>query len=78
METERLVGLGIIVVFLGLIMIFTGALTGKETNSKTKIAVGGFIGFIPFGFGNDKRMVWAAIIISFVALAVWIFLNYRR
>ena len=78
METERLIGVGILVVFIGLIIIFMGVLTGNDSNSKTKIAVGGLIGFIPFGFGNDKKMVWAAIIISFVALAVWIFLNYRR
>ena len=57
METERLVGIGIIVAFIGLIIIFTGALAGKESGSKTKVAVGGFIGFIPFGFGNDKKLV---------------------
>ena len=78
METERLVGIGIAVVFIGLIIIFTGALTGKEASSKTKVAVGGFIGFIPFGFGNDKKLVWFAIILSLVMFIAFIFLNYRE
>ena len=77
METEKLVGAGIVIVFIGLIIIFTGALTGKDTNSKTKVAVGGFIGFIPFGFGNDKKLVWFAIITSLIMFIAFIFLNYR-
>ena len=76
METERLVGIGIAVVFIGLIIIFTGALAGKES-SKTKVAVGGFIGFIPFGFGNDRKMVWLAVITSLAPFIIFMFFNYR-
>ncbi len=30
----------------------------QHLKSNAKVAVGGFIGFIPFGFGNDKSLVW--------------------
>ena len=64
--------------FLSMSIVFFGVLKGtKETTSKTKIAVGGFIGFIPFGFGNDKNLVWFVAILSLVLFAVWIFFSLR-
>ena len=44
-------------------------MTNNQNN--TKVAVGGFIGFIPFGFANDKRLLWA--LISFMAVALVFF-----
>ena len=49
-------------------------MSAKEGTSKTKVAVGGFIGPIPFGFGNDKQLVWFIAILSLLALDIKLFL----
>ena len=72
----NMVSLGILVILIGFALVFIGAMTQAFTGkSDTKIAVGGFIGFIPFGFGNDKRMVWALIALMAVALAFFFITN---
>jgi uncharacterized membrane protein len=53
----RLIEIGIAVVFLGIVLIIIGSFA-KPSDGKAKVAVGGFIGPIPFGFANDKRMLW--------------------
>ena len=71
-----MVSLGILVILIGFALVFIGAMTQAFTGkSDTKIAVGGFIGFIHFGFGNDKRMVWALIALMAVALAFFFITN---
>ncbi len=78
MKMEQLINLGIIVIFVGFIIVFIGMLqAAKEPSSKTKVAVGGFIGLIPFGFGNDKNMVWFVAILSFVLLVIWIIFRIK-
>ena len=78
MKMEQLINLGVIVILAGFIIVFIGMLqAAKEPGSKTKVAVGGFIGFIPFGFGNDKNMVWFAAILSFVLLVIWIIFRIK-
>jgi len=73
----NMTSLGILVILIGFALVFIGALTQAFTGkSDTKIAVGGFIGFIPFGFGNDKRMVWALIALMAVALAFFFIMNF--
>ena len=69
----KLAEIGIIVVFVGMILIVIGSfLQAKTSDSKTKFAVGGLIGPIPFGFANDKRMLWFVfgIIALFVIMQV--------
>ena len=74
---QNLVSLGILIIIVGFALVFIGALTQAFAGkSDTKIAVGGFIGFIPFGFGNDKRMVWALIALMAVALAFFLIMNF--
>lgn len=46
-------------------VLFKGIL--NELSSKTKAAVGGFI---PFGVGNDKKLVWVAAIDSMALFLV--------
>ena len=75
MKMENLVGIGIALITVGFVAVFIGALSSKESDAK--IAVGGFIGFIPFGFGNDKGMVWFVAVISAVILISSIILNSR-
>ena len=76
---KELIPLGILVMFLGMILVFIGALTSTgESKGETKVAVGGFIGFIPFGFWSDERM--KKIVLGFMALfmffLVWWFLKH--
>ncbi|MBI2558273.1 DUF131 domain-containing protein [Candidatus Woesearchaeota archaeon] len=79
LKMEQFVNIGILMIIVGFALVFFGALMGSKegASSKTKVAVGGFIGFIPFGFGNDKRMVWFVTILSLVIFLVWMFLSFR-
>lgn len=72
----NLVGLGILVIFMGFIIVFIGALT-QSSKGDAKVAVGGFVGFIPFGFTNDKRLFWALLAVMAVFLLFWVFANLR-
>ena len=73
---RELIPIGILVIFVGVILVFIGALT-QVGKSDTKIAVGGFIGFIPFGFANDERMLYivVGITIVFMLIGVWFIFN---
>jgi len=54
----RLIEIGILVVFIGMILMIIGSfLQAKPGEGKAKVAVGGLIGPLPFGFANDKRML---------------------
>ena len=78
MKMDQLINFGVIVILVGFIIVFIGMFqAAKEPSSKTKVAVGGFIGFIPFGFGNDKNMVWFAAILSVVLLVIWIIFRIK-
>ena len=73
---KDLVSIGVIVVFIGFLIIFIGALSQSKTD--TKVAVGGFIGFIPFGFANDRRMMYFVIGLMAVFLVFWVWMNWFR
>ena len=75
-KMEQLVGLGVLMIFIGFVLVFFGSLGSKD--SKTKVAVGGFIGFIPFGFGNDKKLVWTVTIVSFVMFLIFLFFRLHN
>ena len=78
LKMEQLISLGILLIIIGFTIVFFGFLKGaKETASNTKVAVGGFIGPIPFGFGNDRQLVWFVIILSLVLFLAWIFFSLR-
>ena len=75
---DQLISIGILLIIVGFVIVFFGALFGaKDGNPNTKVAVGGFIGFIPFGFGNDKKLVWFVTILSLVLFLFWIIFNFR-
>ena len=76
---EQLIKLGIFLVIIGFIIIIFAALSSnKESNTKTKVAVGGFIGPIPFGFGNDKNLLWFITILSIIMLVIWVVFRLRK
>ncbi len=68
---QELVTIGFILLFVAIALILVGAFTGGKAD--VKYGVGGFIGPIPFGFGNDPRMVWIVIALSAILLAIFLF-----
>jgi uncharacterized membrane protein len=67
----RLIEIGVAVVLVGMIlMIISSLLQAKASDGKTKVAVGGLIGPIPFGFANDKPMIWIGIIAIFMIIQI--------
>ncbi|MBI5347282.1 MAG: DUF131 domain-containing protein [Candidatus Aenigmarchaeota archaeon] len=59
---------GIAFILIGFILIVVGSLT----TGNAKVAVGGFIGPIPFGFGNDPGLLRIVIIISAVTMLIFV------
>ena len=76
MKMEQFIWIGILLIFVGFTIILFGALR-NQNDSNTKVAVGGFIGFIPFGFGNDKQMVWFVTIMSVILFVLWFIFSLR-
>ena len=65
--SQQLIFLGILVIFIGFIVVFIGALSGAQ-KGETKVAVGGFIGFIPFGYWSDPKLKW--FVLGFIGLVM--------
>ena len=72
---QSLISLGILIIFIGFIIVLIGALTAAP-KGETKVAVGGFVGFIPFGFANDKRLLWIVLGIMSALVLFFIILPY--
>ena len=73
----QLINIGILVIFIGFVIVLIGALNSPKDSSSTKVAVGGFIGFIPFGFGNDKNLLWFVTMLSAAVFLFFLFFNLR-
>ena len=50
MPEINLAMIGFVIILIGFALVFIGYMTGAKDS---KVAVGGVIGFAPFGFGND-------------------------
>jgi len=76
---EQLVIIGFLVVFIGIIIIFIGSFlsASKSKESKFEWGIGGFIGPIPFGFGNNPKMVYLIMIVSLILFILFFFFVYR-
>jgi len=66
--------IGFALIIIGIVLIIAASLSGQKD---TKVAVGGVIGIIPFGFGNDPQLVKIAIIISAVLAIIFIVLMIK-
>ena len=77
---EYLITIGIVIIFLGMILITVGMINKpqKDNDTKSKMFVGGFIGPIPFGFGNDKEMFYIGIILSAIIITILIYINMKN
>lgn len=75
----RLIEIGMAVIFIGVIIVIIGSIiNAQKGKTESKFAVGGFIGPIPFGFANDKGMLWFVIGISVVFFVLQIVFHYMR
>jgi len=74
MPELNLAMIGFVIILIGFALVFIGSMTGAKDS---KVAVGGVIGFVPFGFGNDPQLVKISIIISAVLAIVFIVLALR-
>ncbi len=72
---QNLISIGILLIFLGFILLFIGSLFGAKTDSK--VAVVGLLGPIPFGFGNDKRLFVITLVIAIILMVAWFILSRR-
>jgi len=67
----NLIFIGFVLVIIGFLIIFLSSVSGV----KTKWAIGGFIGFLPFGFSNDPQMLkWVITITAIIAVVFIVFL----
>lgn len=79
-KMQYFIPLGIVLLLLGTIFVIIGTFAqtkepGKETS--VKVGVGGFIGPIPFGFANDKKVMYVVVALM-VALIVFYVIMARR
>lgn len=77
MTQQQLLQLGMVIIFLGIIIVIIASFMGMK-EGKTKISVVGILGFIPFGFGNDKKLFIAALILGLLMVIISIFLFLKR
>lgn len=85
MNQTTIVQIGVIVIFIGFIIVFSSMFFGgkglKETSdkgeSKVKVGVVGLIGPVPFGFGSDKKMMLITMIIAVVMILLFFLLRLR-
>lgn len=78
MNASMIVVTGIIVIFIGIILVVIGSAL-QSTSQNEKVYTGGviLIGPIPIIFGNDKSLIVGAMIFAVVIIILWYLLIYR-
>ncbi|MBI2145294.1 hypothetical protein HYU18_03130 [Candidatus Woesearchaeota archaeon] len=66
MPNNQLLQLGILLTFIGIIAIFL-SLASAAGKGNAKFSVVGFLGFIPFGFASDRKMLLIGILLTAIA-----------
>jgi uncharacterized membrane protein len=67
--------LGLCFIFLGVFLVIISSFLQSD-KTESKVAVGGIIGFIPFGFANDKKLLWFVISLTAVLFVFWAVISY--
>ncbi|MEK6835953.1 MAG: DUF131 domain-containing protein [Nanoarchaeota archaeon] len=70
---DKLILMGIILIFLGFIIIIASSLIQAKTNVKSAGVV--FIGPFPIGYASDKIMFYILIALTLVALIIFYLLK---
>lgn len=70
MNQSQVIGLGMILIFIGMLVIIAGSFFGtKQKTTDIKSAGIIFIGPFPIGgFGNNKQMYYALMALGFILL----------
>lgn len=78
MNAAMLVITGIIVIFIGIILVIIGTAL-QSTSQNEEVHTGGviLIGPIPIIFGNDKSLIVGAMIFAVIIIVLWYLLIYR-
>ncbi len=69
---NNLITIGIITILVGIALFIIGSLIEAK---ESRFAVGGFIGPIPFGFGNDKTLLYFIIALTALVFVFWAIMN---
>ncbi len=83
MLTNKLISIGIALLFIGIILIFAGSFASmfnpeKSKSSSIKSAGIIFIGPFPFGWASDRNMFYTLIVITLIFMIVYfIFFKFR-
>lgn len=77
MHQQTLVQIGFLIIIVGFIVIFFGSLIGANKEN-TKFSVFGLVGFIPFGFANDKKLFAVSIAAAIFFLLITALTFLRR
>lgn len=80
---EKMLLIAIFIIVIGIILLVIASLWLSLNQSKTEksnvnIAIGGFIGPIPFGFFSSKKAFWMWLALSIVVavfLIIWFLLR---
>ncbi len=81
-----LILLGIFLILLGIVIVVVGSFLtasghGPDANTAggdVKVAVGGFIGPIPFGFSNDRTLLYLAVGLSAFFMVLYVIFHFMR
>ncbi len=74
--SEKIILTGTLLIFIGILIVVIGSiLTIQSSNTKTNLAIGGFIGPIPFGFFSSKGMFWIWLAIFATLFVIWLILG---
>ena len=61
------ISIGLLLIVAGILIMVIGSMV-QPKSSEIKYSVVGFLGFIPFGFSNDKRFLALSVILTIIFL----------
>ena len=72
MSELNLAMIGFVIILIGFALVFI-----SSSSKDSKVAVGGFIGPIPFGWANDPKMLPWIIAVTIVVAIIFLVMNLR-
>ena len=76
MAAADIVSIGFLIVIIGIILIVVGGLVNAQ-ESKGGVAVGGFIGPIPFGFATNPTLFLVILAVTVVIAVLFFAVSFR-
>jgi uncharacterized membrane protein len=71
---KDLISIGFILILIGIILTIIGSISTAD-KTESKFFAGGMIGFIPFGFSNNKKLFYIGLTITIALFILIQFLN---